>query len=570
MLLLVKTNLGMYLIRGILWNNHMKHLFFILLFLSFNDFAHAGGLDGRATLAQQIIQIGLETPMKFATMSTAVSTGQDMLKNVILDPIANALISSALEGASDDILSWVSGGFGGAEPLLVTNPEEYLKRQGLQSVKGILGNIPSDTIFGDSIFNSLLTQFKGGGDLENTITQLSKSNVPALIQSNLCKDQKLSSLALGAVQNEDGTYDQQELAAKKTELWNYACAGSADDAVVAARLEDLNKQNPSIGGMDALLAITSGDNDYTRSALVTSKVESKIEEQKQINLKELYDGLGPISEKECIDPIPAENGEPAGCNEYVTVTPGDQVGDTLSKALNSGVERLTNIMGQGSLTGMLQGFAISAITSGIKKSLNSSSGGTAYNLPITLPSSRPVQQDLTNDPLKKTENLEPMDRQIDFYSTSINKLASLDSRYLSEIILYENRVKLLLDCSTGGNLYQNRMGRITPVKNSITAEQVKIEEALALISETRAKLNASNSSNEQRSIFTAFMALVDKGRLPSLQAEGAREVEYTQNRFSADQDTELSQNISACEQERAQRNQSNPLPTTNNESPGNN
>ena len=53
----------------------------------------------------------------------ALSTGLDMVKNTILDPIANQLIAAALEQGSNDIIAWANGGFEG-EPLIIGNPEK--------------------------------------------------------------------------------------------------------------------------------------------------------------------------------------------------------------------------------------------------------------------------------------------------------------------------------------------------------------------------------------------------------------------------------------------------------------
>lgn len=545
----------------------MKYLFIIAAFIISSVapvHVHAGAGGGGSTeITQKFNNLEL-IGVNISDAATAVSTGQDMVKNVILDPIANALISSALEGTSNDIMSWVSGGFGGADPLIVTDPEGYLKKQGLGSVKGLLGNIPSDTPFGDSIFNTLLSQYKGSDDVKSQIAQLSKSKIPGLVQNNLCVDKKITSLALGAIQNTDGTYDEQELANKKTELWNYACTGSPDDPVTAARLTDLSNQNFEVGGWSAWLALTSGESEYEKARKATDLAAKSIEEQKQLNIKELYDGLGALSEKECADPVEAtEPGEQAGCNEWITTMPGDAVNEVFGESLTAGTKRLENIMGSGSLTGMLQGFAISAITSGFKKALNSSGNGSNYNLTVTLPSSRPVVQDLVNDPLKKTENLNPMEKQMKYYQDALTSLAAFDSRYMADLVAYENRVKIIKDCSTASAIYNNRMGLITPTKASIADEQANTTRALAYIADTRARLQASDSSTEQRTIFTAYMAAIDDRGYPAMQAEGFRKNQHRDDKRNADNDTELSNAITSCSVVPV-------APGNNNESPGNN
>jgi hypothetical protein len=547
----------------------MKSLLFISLLtcsllLPYN--AHAGAAGGGATEVTQLLNNAQLVPMNISDAITAVSTKGTFIKGMILDPIANSLISSALEGASNDILSWVSGGFGGSDPLIIANPESYITNQGLKSVKGILGGIPSDSLYGNSIFNSLLSQYKGSGDLKGTIESLSKSDLPGIIQNNLCKDEKLAALAKDAIENSDGTYDMAELTAKKTELWNYACAGSADDPVIAARLTDLSSQNESIGGWDEWLAITSGNNEYTSSVKIENLVEKKLDEKAQLNISEIFGGAGPVSEKECVEYAEiSEEGQEPECLEYITVTPGDQVGGTLTEALTAGTKRLQNIMGDGSLTGMLQGFAISAITSGIRSALNSSGGSGQYNVPVTLPSSRPIVQDLANDPLKKSSNLSPMNKQLSYYLTTLNNLATLDNKYLSELTAYESKVARIKDCSQASFIYNNRIGRITPTKNSLKSELNKIAEARAFVDETQTKLNASNSSQEQGTIFNAYLAQVEDRGYPTAQTEGSRQAEYIKDKFDVEHDNDLDSWINTCAMSQQQQQ-----PTGSSESPGNN
>lgn len=520
---------------------------------------HAGGLGGGATEITQLLNHAELLPMNLNELVTSVSTHGSFVKQVILDPIANALISSALEGASNDILSWVSGGFGGSDPLIIGDPESYIRNKGNEAVKGILDGIPTDSAFGDSIFNSLLAKYKGTSDVENVINELTKSNIPSLIQNNLCNDAKITSLSIDAVTDNTGSYNPEELAAKKTELWNYACTGDPNtDPQLAARLQDLNTQNPSIGGWDTWLATTGGENDYTRSVKAQDIAAQRVAEVKQTQTNEIYQGAGPVSEKECLkfDSAPTE-GQIAKCLQWLTTTPGDQVGGTLTEALTAGTKRLENIMGDGSLTGMLQGFAISAITSGIKKALNASGGGTTYNIPVMLPTSRPVVQDLANDPLKKTQNLQPMDKQLAYYLSTLNNLAAIDSSYMSDLLSYEAKVTALKNCTVATSYYNNRMSRITPAKNSILAEQAKITEAKTLISDTQAKLSASNSSQEQSTIFNAYLAAIDDNALPTFQAEGVRSAEYERNKFDVSHDTELGTWQTTCAQQQNTSNTNN-------------
>ncbi len=532
----------------------MKYFFIIFLFCisaALPIHVHAGAAGGGSTIAQQFVQIALEIPTKSATTLTAANTSKDMIKNVILDPIANALISSALEGSSNSILAWVSGGFGGADPLIIGDPESYINNKGLEAVKGVLDGIPTDSAYGDTVFNTLLSQYRGSSDVNASINELTKSNIPSLIQNNLCTDEKITSLSIGAVEDENGEYLPSDLAAKKTELWNYACVDDpSTNPQVAARLEDLNTQNSSIGGWDTWLAVTSGENAYTRSVKTSDLLAGKIAEVKQTQTNEIYNGAGPVSEKECLDfaKNPSE-GTVASCLKWMTTTPGDQVGSSVSTAMNAGITRLTNITGDGSLTGMLQGFAVSAITSGIKKAFNASGGGTKYNLPITLPSDRPVVQDLADDPLRKTQNLQPMNKQLAFYLTTINRLSEIDGYYMTDLLAYEEKIAKLKDCAAASSLYTNRMSRIEILKVTLQEEQAKILEARVLIGETKTKIDASNSSQEQLAIFTEYLTAVDDNQLPTYETAGTREANYNENKYQVENDDALKQIQTTCGQQ---------------------
>jgi hypothetical protein len=97
----------------------------------------------------------------------------------------------------------------------------------------------------------------------------------------------------------------------------------------------------------------------------------------------------------------------------------------------------------------------------------------------------------------------------------------------------------------------------------LTGELNKIAEAKALVDETQAKLNASNSSQEQGTIFNAYLAKVESSNYPTTQTEGARQSQYVKDKFDAGHDNELDSWINTCA-----TSQQQPINTgTNNDSP---
>ena len=542
----------MCLTRGILHNNTMKYfisiyIFFISLFVPLH--VHAGAAGGGSTEITQILNNVQLVPINISSAVSAVATNGTFINDTILGPIANALISNALKSVSNDILSWVSGGFGGSDPLIIADPESFIKNKGLDAIKASLTGIPTDSAFGDSIFNSILNQYKGSNDLNTTLANLSKSASPSRLQDKLCTQTMLTSLALEAVRKADGSYDAQELATEEANIWSYACVGdAATDQQVAKRVKDIGQQKPSVDGWDGLFAVID-DSEFRRTELAKEVAAEKKEAEEDITSKEIFDGAGPVSERECTSFSSIVNiGQDPTCLNWITSTPGEQVASTLSEALTAGTKRLENIMGAGSLTGMLQGLAISAITSGIKKALNNSGSGVKYNIATTLPSSRPVEQDLVDDPRGKSEGLKPMNKQLTYYLKSLNELTTFNTNYLSDMNSYEAKVQAISNCTQASSFYNERIARINTIKASITGEQAKIDAAKALISDTKTRLEETNSSQEQGTIFNAYMEAVEDNGYPDSQTVGERRSEYQKNKFEVDNDTDLSNFTTTCNQ----------------------
>ena len=531
--------------------------FIVLIQLTHFMHVHAGGQATELTQMLNNAGIGL---LNATDLTTSLSTTIDMTKNTILDPIANALIANALNSASKDVLSWVGGGFSGGAPLIISNPQNYIQGKGLAVVKGALGSIPANSAFGDSIFSSVLSSYKGANDLSGQLKSLSKSSIPSIIQNSMCTDTKLTELAKQSVNDPSSA---QEVAARKTQLYNYACSGNANDPQIATRLNDLGKQNQNLGGWDKILATVSGDNDAVRSMRAKELVTQRKIEGEEIASKKIFEGEGAISQTECTKY--ADDTDPNAmpvCLDEQTITPGKTVNDMLSKASSVGLDRLSNIMGAGSLTGMLSNLAMSAITGGIQKALGGGGGGAkAVNVSTTLTASRPSDQDLINDPTRKKELLVSMMRQIDYYSSSLTKLESTDQMYLTETNSYESKIRsgkacydaLVTSGLTASNhpafgFYASRQNSINAIKNSLNQELLKIGQARQLISATTNNLNSSNSSQEIGTTFNSYLSTVDSQNLPSMQAEAIRNGEYQTNKSNIGRDTDITTYQNTCVQ----------------------
>lgn len=522
--------------------------------------AHATAVIG-ATFPQQILEMGQSFIRNIAANSTAISTNLDMVNNTILKPISTGLINVAQQQVASDMLSWANGGFEG-NPLIISNPEQYIKNQGLLEVKGALNSIPTDSIFGDSIFNEIASQYTNN-DIKSQLQSLSKSNIPNLIQQSMCSDEALSSLALKDVQDADGNYDQTELTNRKTQLYNYACQGNPDtDPAVASKLMDLSTQRPELGGWDKWLATTGGDNTYTKVAKAVPLAAKAELERKQFKKDDIFLGQKPSSQTKCThyeDPV---DGEDPKCTEgaEITTTPSDVVASAIEKAANSGLDRLTNLTGEG-LSSLIVGLAFTKLTSGINKS---PAATKASNNAKVIKARTPPKQDLVGDPTRKTEVRNPMSKQFDYYSSVLSDLENVDQPYLSDVNAYESKVSTGRACyrslvSSGSltdqdsrftgamNFYSGRQSKIDNIKNTLNPEISKINEAKSLVSSTKGLIAASNSTEEISSIFNDYSAKIDSGNYPIAQGVATRKADYIKNKTDSEQDTEIGSYQSRCE-----------------------
>lgn len=537
----------------------MKYLISFLLaiqIISAQSVSAANQVAGALEPTQILNNIEL-IGVNISDASTAISTNLDMIKNTVLDPIANGLISNMLQRASNDIIAWANGGFEG-EPLIISDPESYIKNQGLSEAKRVLGSIPENSVFGNSIFNSLAQKYMyQGSDISEQLANLSKSELPGIIRNNFCDDATLTSYAMEDIGAAGGEISNSDLVARKNELYEYACTGDINDPEVQARLIDLNEQRPSIGGWDSWLAVTGGENDYTRIAKGDILVANEVAKSEELGLREIYDGAGPISQTKCIAEAAAQEGEIAECLKRVTLSPGDVVSGSVVEAVTAGVNRLANIQGEGALTSLLTSLATQYIISGINEAFTSSSDGS-NSTTVTI-NTRPPTQDLAYDSARKNELVEPMERQFTYYTASLNDLETTDNNYMADLAVYEAKVDQALGCynsllsdnlvsESDSNLalLRSRKSQVTSTKNSLQAELAKITEARALLADTKNKIANSVSTQEINGYFDVYMSTIASRGLPQIQTVATRKGEYTRNKADTRDDKQVSNAYNQC------------------------
>jgi hypothetical protein len=426
----------------------MKRFFIVitcLLIVVNSQKVSAGGAGGGSLEITQNLNRIILLAQKISSQATALNTQYDMIKNTILDPIANGLIAVSLQTSSDNILSWVNGGMDG-NPLIISNPEQYIKSQGLVEVKKALSSIPEGGSFGDGLFDSLLNTYRGRNeDFSTKLKNITHSELPSAIQDNICDEQNLTELANERATDAEDNIDQAVAQVEKEYLYGYACVCDPDeDSECSTKLMDLYVQRPSLGGDTALLLLTNGNNQFTRTILGQAIVDEKVQAAETFAMKDLFEGLGTISEKKCI----REETDLTGgtfCAEQAVLTPGEAVQSGLNLASTVGVDRLANCQGSGCISSLLTGFLDKTLFKGLNQGLASLTGGSS-NVSQTTNSSVPLKQDLAGDPDKKTELVSTIMKQIDFHSTTIANLEAIDSNYLSAIAVFENKITRVRSC----------------------------------------------------------------------------------------------------------------------------
>jgi hypothetical protein len=544
----------------------MKYLFSIymtLIFISMSTDVYAGGVCMTSLgPCESELTGGL---IKASTLINTAANVAVKIEEIVLDPIADlSLIPLAQEMLTNNIVSWANGGFGGTNPLIITNPERYVKEEGLRRVKANLGYIPKDSIFGDSIFSAIYNDQKDISS-KTMLELLSKSDLPSIIQKNTCNENTLLSLA----KNEAGGGTQADIQAAYDNLSSQLCEGDpSTDKALEQKLLAANDQNPSLGGWDAWLSLTGGENQYTKAVKGINVVKEERAVEKENDILDMG-GLNPIGDKECVERAPLDpegnaydNPEDAPCIDEATLTPSATVEEALGDAATARLNKIGNIQGWQSLSSILTGFATSYLMKGLNTAFTTS-GSSALNRPTTLASITATTSDLATSPERKEAITSPMLEIFTNYSDTLSQLATIDSRYLADTNAYRSQVEGVRACFTAlkndypsvtadgrvtaaNNFYSNRMQTINQITSSLNQEIVTIAPAQNLVNQTKAKITASNSSQEISNIFSDYMTQLEGNNYPTVGSEASREAEYTSSKAQADNDSEIKNHMSAC------------------------
>lgn len=528
----------------------MKYLLSFLLLVSFSLTSHhayasfiAGALE-----PTQLLNLAELIPTDISTSATALNTQLLEYKATILDPLGDVLIAVAQLQTSNGIINLVNGGSKG-NSLIIGDPRSYADQKGLSAVKIGLGAIASQKggAYNNTLLSSLTNNFKSVS-ITTKLQNINQSAIPSIVQKNACDDTMLSDLAKQDVAVEGQPLDQAAYTARKQYFYDQFCKGSASDPKTAAALKQLQAARPNIGGWDSWLALTGGDNAYTKVVQTNEGVAEEVQARKDAANKDLANGRGVVSQKQCLVRAPTDangeaysNPESAPCISDVVLNPSGLLQDSLTKASNAGLDRLGNVQGWGALVD-----ALTKIT-GLVNGVRSSKGVTVTVNSSTSNTASAPKNDLINDPNTKATLLDPIVKVLDLDTKNITDLQDVDQKLLVEVTAYKAKFDAAAECYGNAHpvvqdwdpatvaLIQNRSGIINGLLNKISDDTKKTNTAKQMIQTTRDKLTAAKSTQE---IFDAFFAYQKaSGAMPSLATLAERKTDYALSKSNAAADT---------------------------------
>lgn len=538
--------------------------------------AHATSWFTGATIFNQIIDNVVQAVTEYYSKMGSIPEIYQKYKNDILDPLANVLIAQAQQKAAQDLIVWANGGFRGT-PSFVSNPAKFIKNAGLAPIKNATLSINLTDPYANSILQGVIKSYRSTDSTEQQLANLAVSQVPVLLQDNVCKEQMLVKLATDQTKNRDGTTNYSAMIAQKTELYRTLCAGDPlRDPVLARKLKAMNDQNSGLAGLDGILVVSGGENAYNRSTRGIYVARQASAEAQQASMRDTQSGGGLSSKTKCVKFGPADAAGNRACDVNEVVAPSGLVQNSTAKAQGAGLDRLGNIQGAGALSNFLTGFATIIISQAIKGAIagsnepdvnlaitqdpatltrnSTTSTSTGYtagdvftNTSIITRVSVAYTQDLLREPASKTSLLKPLLKELKESEKILSQLDTLDTLYVSEFAAYANVVSGGRDtCNqvaitmpfasttpeflSASSTINNRFKRVSDKKIELATEQANIQKELELIATTTAQYNASFSSQQIGDIHQAYADAMEAKNYPTYESLADRTGDYSQTK----------------------------------------
>lgn len=497
---------------------------------------------------------------------TSVQQTFSTTKQVILDPMKDAMTLVSIAKSSDQIRNLVLGGLENGDSLLISNPEMYLKNQETLSKKANLGVVAKeDGAFSDSILKQVISASKSKGDVESKLKALSHSSIPEKTQDIVCDDAKLRELAEEEVNKVNNNAEPEDIANKAKDLYQkFGCGepGSAtSNKAVAQNLAVVGKSGES-GDWDTWLTKTGGDNAYSRTVQAQLVVEDEAEKKKELEAENMKQGGGIISKAECTKE--AQNDETGEMYTTTSDTPclskditnlGSQLNGSFKEALNTPLAVQLSGYGKGafgifadviSIMGTAQQLSNAVSGASKKKTSNIQAVTLNYTPKSTFSGSSGSKQVVNQavniqnqaDQQKQiTQMIRPANQQLTKHLDSLNGLASTDMKYLADVNEYLSKIASINTCrinienlepyrsgaQASFDFYNRKNSELTTLKNQLTEEiNTTIPATKTLIQESMSRISSTSDPDEILSIFNNYQDIVDEQHLLKMETVASR------------------------------------------------
>jgi hypothetical protein len=537
----------------------MKHLLtlsllIVMLFAGSSYKASAIFCANCSTVALQIPQLGYDTLSSGANILTQINTFLVQNKTLILDPLQNAMIAMSLLSQQKNTLNLVMGSLGGSQPLFQSNPDQWIKNQGLNAVRVNLSDISgANGLFSGSLLTSLTNSYRNSSNLSTQLKSLSVSSIPNLVQNNVCRDANLTAIAKNDTMASTGSADPNAVNIRKNQLWASLCSGNPQtDLNLARRLSQVQTQRPDVVGDKALYAVLAGDNDYARTVQASILVDKDKEEKEEAAKDDLKEGGGIVSPSNCKETVEVATDFDIGtianapCRVKELTNSSAAVSSQLQQALNSKIQKTISSEGWGilgTLGSLLSaGLELKQLTSSVAGAVGGAGGGNGgTNTSQTTGSATTPTPNLT--PAAKETLVSTITTRLNSYTGNLDKLQTADNNLSSQITLAESYLNQMKGCYQGivndFNLEQSD-SRVAPAfsyyqtkaleyaghRAKIAHDQSDMTAARAAVSALKNTLTSSNSSEEINTAYEQFDEKITSGTIVSETAYVTRDADY--------------------------------------------
>lgn len=490
-----------------------------------------------------------------ATIATDVNIQLEKINNQYLIPARDVLTVIAMMKSGQMIQNLVLGQLG-VDPLLVRNPEKWIKNKGDEVVRGVLEDPQiKQSIYDVSIMRAIINQQKSDNkDLRAKIININQSDIPSIEQRARCNDsalynQAVRDLRASGIDLSNLGPNDNTIANRKREIRNAVC-GDINDPQVRAALLALAASNSSTN-WNSWLAITSGDNEFNRqqrTLQILAKQQQAVEDQEQREL-ELNGGIR--SEKKCVKYV--NNDKSLPCSQYLIVKSGDLVNTLFKDSVTNPTKLQLASFGKGagqliSSVTTLAGTAYTTLNllDSISKDLGIEDTGEGdADGPSLVTTSAPVNDLIGNSNAKADIVAAPLEQLRD-HKKSLNDLLSMNAAYLDKIQTEKDNLDEINNCYAyiesrysldfpdvvddarlvaGQEFYAARITNNRELYTKVTTENSTVGIGTSIIDSVISKINASQSSEEILNLQLNYEKDLKRRNVPDLYVARRREGE---------------------------------------------